>query len=805
MMTARFREVWKELGARADVHRVVTLASLVEKEGKLAEDRPMIAPVFEKRLEIGMKLDCDPTTIYAALLDDRYRGAIHKSDLESDSPYNTYQHAGLPPGPIANPGLASIQAVLHPAETAYLYFVKRPDDSGGHTFSENIQAHAEATAKYHHMEPGKAPGAAGCCSHPPAGRHHAFVRRSASLCACHTLGRRTADLSGADGGTGPGGGGGRGRRHRCARHRGRRTRPIGTAPAAAAAGCRCLPRTPVVAAGGIADGRGLAAAMMLGAEGVLMGTRFYASQEAEGHPEAKRRIVAANSGQTVRSIVFDLSRRNRWPGPYTGRVLRNSHTERWLGREAELEVRSEEVARDYTAARERGDFDVAAVIVGEACALIHDIPPAGEIVERVTELKRYPSGHIYFSLKDEGAKISGIVWKSAVPPRHGAGERRRGDRHRPHLGLRRTLLLPAHHRADGIRGRRSPARPHRDAPPPPCRRGPVRRRPQARPTGAALGHRRHHQRARRGHPGHPHHHHPPLPPPGPALAGARPGRGRRRQIAAAIAGFERSYPRRPDVLIVARGGGSLEDLMAFNEEVVLRAVAACRIPLISAVGHETDTTLIDFVSDRRAPTPTAAAELAVPARADLVADLEHKAARLIGGLNRLAQECRLRLSRAERGLPDVPTLLGGARQRMDDRAERLVLALPNLLARRRAALDAVERRLPDLPAMLTACRERVQERGVRLIVALPNFVARRHGALDLCGQKLTAGLRHAVSGIHSRCRADAGTACPSRRCAHRCGRRGRDWKARRRGWNRCRRWQCCNGAMLWYRMLPVIR
>ena len=143
------------------------------------------------------------------------------------------------------------------------------------------------------------------------------------------------------------------------------------------------PGVPVVAAGGIADGRGMAAAMMLGAEGVLMGTRFYASQEADGHPEAKRRIVAAEGGETVRSIVFDLSRRNRWPDPFTGRVLRNRHAERWIGRETELETRADEIAREYAEARERGDFDVAAVIAGEACGLIHDIPAAGEIVRRV--------------------------------------------------------------------------------------------------------------------------------------------------------------------------------------------------------------------------------------------------------------------------------------------------------------------------------------------------------------------------------------------------------------------------------------
>jgi nitronate monooxygenase len=154
------------------------------------------------------------------------------------------------------------------------------------------------------------------------------------------------------------------------------------------------PDTPVVAAGGIADGRGLAAAMMLGAEGVLMGTRFYASQEADGHPDAKRRILEAAGGQTVRSIVFDLSRRNRWPTPYTGRLLRNAHLERWLGHEDELEAGAEDVGRDYAAARARGDFDVAGVIAGEACALIHDIPPAAEIVTRiVAAAERLLTGH----------------------------------------------------------------------------------------------------------------------------------------------------------------------------------------------------------------------------------------------------------------------------------------------------------------------------------------------------------------------------------------------------------------------------
>ena len=140
---------------------------------------------------------------------------------------------------------------------------------------------------------------------------------------------------------------------------------------------------PVAAAGGIADGRGLAAALMLGADGVLMGTRFYASQEAAALAGAKDRIVAASGDATIRSVLFDIVRRNVWPAPYTGRVLANGFSERWRGREVELLQQQAEEAARYDAARAAGDFDTAAVIAGEAVDLIGDIPPAGEIVERV--------------------------------------------------------------------------------------------------------------------------------------------------------------------------------------------------------------------------------------------------------------------------------------------------------------------------------------------------------------------------------------------------------------------------------------
>jgi nitronate monooxygenase len=142
-------------------------------------------------------------------------------------------------------------------------------------------------------------------------------------------------------------------------------------------------RVPVVAAGGIGDGRGLAAMIALGAAGVLLGTRFYASQEADGAEQAKRRICAATGGSTTRGIIFDMSRNNVWPAPFTGRCLINDHVRRWTGRELELLQNVGAVAAEYAAARAAGNFDVAAVIAGEAVGLIHDIPPAAEIVDRI--------------------------------------------------------------------------------------------------------------------------------------------------------------------------------------------------------------------------------------------------------------------------------------------------------------------------------------------------------------------------------------------------------------------------------------
>lgn len=147
--------------------------------------------------------------------------------------------------------------------------------------------------------------------------------------------------------------------------------------------------TPVLAAGGIADGPGLAAALMLGAEGAAVGTRFYACRESLGHPDAKHRIVAAGGGDTVRTRVFDVVRGYAWPAPFTGRALRNRFTARCAGRDDELARSLDEERPRYQAAVAAGDFETAVIWAGEGVDLIADAPSAAEIVQRIgTEAER---------------------------------------------------------------------------------------------------------------------------------------------------------------------------------------------------------------------------------------------------------------------------------------------------------------------------------------------------------------------------------------------------------------------------------
>ncbi|MFN3863831.1 MAG: exodeoxyribonuclease VII large subunit [Erythrobacter sp.] len=190
------------------------------------------------------------------------------------------------------------------------------------------------------------------------------------------------------------------------------------------------------------------------------------------------------------------------------------------------------------------------------------------------------------------------------------------------------------------------------------------------------------------------------------------GQGAAEQVAAAVRGFSAIAPGgpvpRPDVVIVARGGGSIEDLWSFNEEVVVRAIAECAIPVISAVGHETDTTLADFAADRRAPTPTAAAEMAVPVRADLAFTLTDLAARQRRAAYRGYELGRERLAARVRLLPRPENLLQPQAQRLDELSERLRRALGDRSARGRERLAGVAARLS--PALLTRAAAEAQRR-----------------------------------------------------------------------------------------------
>jgi UPF0755 protein len=151
-MVKRFRAVAGQIGLaglKGNVHRVVTLASLVERETALDEERPLVASVFENRLAKKMPLMTDPSVIYGLEVEGRWRGVIHESDLKRNTPYNTYLHAGLPPGPVANPGLRSLRAAMAPAKTDYLYFVAAgADPQGGSLFASNSKDHARNVASY---------------------------------------------------------------------------------------------------------------------------------------------------------------------------------------------------------------------------------------------------------------------------------------------------------------------------------------------------------------------------------------------------------------------------------------------------------------------------------------------------------------------------------------------------------------------------------------------------------------------------------------------------------------------------------
>ena len=348
------------------------------------------------------------------------------------------------------------------------------------------------------------------------------------------------------------------------------------------------------------------------------------------------------------------------------------------------------------------------------------------------------SGHLYFALKDDKAVLDGVCWRAAA----------RALRFRPEDGLEvvctgRLSTYPGRSKYQLIVERMEPAgvgalmalleerrrRLQAEGLFAAERRRPLPFLPQVigvvtSPTGAVIRDILHRLRER----------FPRHVLVWPVLV---QGEGAAGQVARAIEGFNRidgsaGVPR-PDVLIVARGGGSIEDLWAFNEEEVVRAAAASAIPLISAVGHETDTTLIDFVADRRAPTPTAAAEIAVPVRRELLERLADLGGRQDGCMERRLVERARALDGLARGLRRPQDLLNMAVQRLDDAADRLERGLVRLVERRRGELAGLAARLrPE---------------------ALARDIARHGRELGRCAERLEGAARRRVGEADQRFRA----------------------------------------------------
>jgi exodeoxyribonuclease VII large subunit len=327
-------------------------------------------------------------------------------------------------------------------------------------------------------------------------------------------------------------------------------------------------------------------------------------------------------------------------------------------------------------------------IAGALKRVVEDTFPFVRVRGEISNLKFHSSGHVYFDLKDEKACLNAVIWRGTaqklkVRPEHGLEVVCTG-RISTYAGSSRYQLIVEQVELAGLGALMAMLEERKKKLAAEGLFAAERKKPLpylpgvvgviTSPTGAVIRdimHRLNDRFPRR------------------VLLWAVPVQGERAaaEVAAAIKGFNALKADGPlpipDVLIVARGGGSIEDLMAFNEEIVVRAVAESRIPLISAVGHETDTTLIDLVADRRAPTPTAAAEMAVPVRAELLSQTMELERRHLRAFSRAMSDRRQKLSSLVRVLPRAEQLFAQPRQRFDIASEKLGNALrQNLNAHR---------------------------------------------------------------------------------------------------------------------------